>query len=81
MATGRFLERKVCNPLVNVADKLKKLRGSGQLYLTNVKILNIAYVVHFFSVTVYNRGLKFLHVVYESFDCDLTQGFFHDFNK
>ena len=34
---GRFLERKICNPLVNVADRLKKLRGSGQLCLVNVK--------------------------------------------
>ena len=26
--------------------------------------------------------LKFLQVIYESFDCDLTQGLFiHDFNK
>ena len=36
---GRFLERKICNPLVNVADRLKKLRGSGQFYLVNVKIV------------------------------------------
>ena len=24
---------------------------------------------------IYSRGLKFLHVIYGSFDCDLTQGF------
>ena len=39
VANVRFLERKICNPLVNVADKLKKLRGSGQHYLVNVKIV------------------------------------------
>ena len=39
-----------------------------------------AYVVHFFSGTVYSRGLKFLQVIYESVDRDLTQGFFiHDY--
>ena len=38
-ANGRFLERKIWNPLVNVADRLKKLRGSEQLYLVNVKIV------------------------------------------
>ena len=43
---------------------------------------NSAYVVHFFSVTIYSRGPKFLQVIYESFDCDLTHGFFiHDFKK
>ena len=31
--------------------------------------------MRFFSGTVYRRGLKFLQVIYESFDCDLTQGF------
>ena len=67
----RFLERKICNPLVNVADMLKKLRCSGQLYLVN------AYVVHFFLVNIYGRGLKFLQVVHENFDCDLTYGFFY----
>ena len=35
----RFLERKICNPLANVADRLKKLRGSRQPYLVNVKIV------------------------------------------
>ena len=34
-----FLERKICNPLAYLADRLKKLRGSGQLYLPNVKIV------------------------------------------
>ena len=80
-SNGRFLERKICNPLVNVVDRLKKLRGSGQPYLVNVKIM-ITYIVHFFSGTMYSRGLKFLQVIYESFDCDFTKGFFiHDFNK
>ena len=42
----------------------------------------LIYVVHFFSGTVYSRGLKFLQVIYESFDCDLTCGYFiQDFNK
>ena len=36
----------------------------------------IAYVVHFFSGTIYSRGLKFLQVIYESFACDLTLRFF-----
>ena len=36
---GRFLERKICNPLAYLADRLKKLRGSGQLYFSNVKIV------------------------------------------
>ena len=35
----RFLERKIWNPLDFVADMLKKLSGSEQLYLVNVKIL------------------------------------------
>ena len=39
MTSGRFLERKIWNPLDYVADRLKKLRGSGQLYLVNVKIV------------------------------------------
>ena len=39
LTDGRFLERKICNPLVNVADRLKKLRSSGQPYLVNVKIV------------------------------------------
>ena len=34
---GRFLERKICNSKVYITDSLKKLRGSEQLYLTNVK--------------------------------------------
>ena len=75
MANGRFLERKIWNPLGYVADRLKKLRGSGQLYLVNVKIVLMP--VHFFSGTVYSRGLKFLHVIYESSDCDLAHGFFN----
>ena len=29
-----------------------------------------------FSRTICSRGLKFLQVIYESFDCDLIQGFF-----
>ena len=35
------------------------------------------YVVIFLSGTVYSRGLKFLQVIYESFDDDLTHGFFY----
>ena len=35
----RFLESKICNPLAYLADMLKKLRGPGQLYLANVKIV------------------------------------------
>ena len=38
---GRFLERKIWNPLAYVADMIKKLRGSGQPYLVNVKIVLI----------------------------------------
>ena len=34
-----ILERKIWNPLVYVADMLKKLSGSEQFYLVNVKIL------------------------------------------
>ena len=40
---GRFLQRKIWHPLAYVADGLKKLRGSGQLYLVNVKIVLIGY--------------------------------------
>ena len=40
------------------------LRESGKPCLTNV-----------FSGTIYSRGLKFLQVNYENFDCNLTQGF------
>ena len=32
--------------------------------------------MHFLSGTIYSRGLKFLQVIYESFDCNLIQGFF-----
>ena len=32
--------------------------------------------MHIFSATIYSRGLKFLQVIYESFDCDLTHDFF-----
>ena len=70
----RFLERKIWNSLVNVADRLKKLRGSGQTYLVIVK--NSAYVVHFFLGNIYGRRLKFLQAVHENFDCDLTHRFF-----
>ena len=43
---------------------------------------NSAYVVHFFSATIYSMRLKFLQVIYENMDCDLTQGYFiHNFNK
>ena len=38
--------------------------------------------MHFFLGNIYSRGLKFLQVIYENFDCDLTYVFFiHDFNK
>ena len=37
---------------------------------------NDPYVMHFVSATIYSRELKFLQVIYENFDCDLTQGFF-----
>ena len=36
---GWFLDHKIWNPLAYVADRLKKLRGSGQLYLVNVNIV------------------------------------------
>ena len=62
---GRFLERKTWNPLAYVAYMLKKLRGSGQLYLINVNIC--AYVLHFFLGNIYGRRLKFLQVIYENF--------------
>ena len=39
VSNGRFLERKIWNPLAYVADMLKKLSGSGQLYIVNVKIV------------------------------------------
>ena len=80
MSNGRFLERKIWNPLVYAADRLKELRGSGQSYLVNVNI--VLYVVHLFLGNIYGRGLKFLQVVHKNFDCDLRHGFFiHDFNK
>ena len=38
--------------------------------------------MHFFLPNIFSRGLKFLQVFYENFDCDLTQGFFiRDLNK
>ena len=36
-------------------------------------MLKSAYLVYFFSGNIYNKVLKFLQVIYESFDCDLTQ--------
>ena len=36
---GRFLELKIRNSLVYVADNLKKLRGCGQPNLINVNIV------------------------------------------
>ena len=38
--------------------------------------LQRAYLVHFFSGIIYSTGLKFLRVIYESFDCDLTEIFY-----
>ena len=32
--------------------------------------------MHFFLGNIYSRGLKFLQVIYENFDCDLKHGFF-----
>ena len=38
--------------------------------------------MHFFLGNIYSRGLKFLQVIYENFECDLIHGFFiQDFNK
>ena len=37
------------------------------------------FVVYVFSQTIYLRGLKFLRVIYESFDSDLTQEIFYGF--
>ena len=48
--------------------------GPGQPYLATVKIVLIKCT--FFSETIYSIGLTFLQVIYESFECDLTQGFF-----
>ena len=31
--------------------------------------------MNFFLENIYSRGLKFLQVIYENFDCDLTHGF------
>ena len=36
---AQFVERNIWNPLVYVADMLKKLSGSEQLYHVNVEIL------------------------------------------
>ena len=41
------------------------LRGTSEPYIASA----------FFSGTLYSRGLKFLQVIYRSFDCDLTQDF------
>ena len=43
-------------------------------------MLNSAYVVYFLLGNIYSKGLKFLHDIYENFDCDLTQGFFIHIN-
>ena len=75
MSYGRFLEHKICNPVAYLADRLKKLRGCGQSYLVIVKI--VLNIVHFFLGNIYSRGLKFLQVFHENFDCDLTHGFFN----
>ena len=49
-------------------------------FLANVKIMLMYYTS--FSGTLYSRGLKILQVIYKSFNCDLTKGFFiHGFNK
>ena len=38
--------------------------------------------MHFFLGNIYSTGLKFIQVICESFDYDLTHEFFiHDFNK
>ena len=39
LAKIQLVERNIWNPLVYIADMLKKLSGSEQLYLVNVKIL------------------------------------------
>ena len=55
--------------------QFENLRGSGNPHFINVK--NNAYVVYFFSGTIYNRGLKFIQAIYETLNCDLTQGFLY----
>ena len=52
---------------------LSALRGPGKTHLVSV-------MKHKFLTNYCSRGLKFLQVTHESFDCDLTQGFFHGFN-
>ena len=55
------------------------LRGSGNLYLANIKIMLMKFKL---SQELFIAGVKFLQVIYISFDCDLTHGFLiHDFNK
>ena len=39
-------------------------------------MLNNAYVVHFFLGIATTRGLKYLQVIYENFDSDLTHEIF-----
>ena len=38
---------------------------------------NSAYKVYFLSKTFYSKGMKFLQVNYENFECDLKQGFLY----
>ena len=75
---GHFLLHPQCRSRVKYKIKIIEIisewRGSGKPL--SHQCSNSAYVVHFFSETIYNRGLEFLHVIYENFDCDLTQGFF-----
>ena len=51
-----------------------QLRGSGKLCLTNIQIV---FMIGTFSGTVYSCGLKFLHINYESFECDIPHEFFY----
>ena len=68
-----FLERKIWNPLAYVAKQVKEIKGLRTALSCQCSIS--AYVVHFFLGNNYSRGLKFLQVIYENFNCDLTHGF------
>ena len=52
------------------------LRGSRKPYLVNVKIL-LCSALSLEKYGICSRDLQFLQLIYESFECDLTQGFFY----
>ena len=71
------------NPKKNLAQETCPDRGSNPGPLRSCyRLLNSFISSMLKQCNIYSRGLKILQVIYESFDCDLTQEFFiRGFNR